>query len=344
MSASALSLFAGAGGMDIGVDRAGFKTVCAIDFDHHCANTLRRNARRKTVWNVDVRVVDAGRLRDALGMREGDLGLLHGGPPCQPFSPIGKRRGVSDPRGMLVFEMVRFARAFMPKAVMIEQVLNFLRAAMPDGRPVSDALAAEFRALGYKMHVRALNALDFGLPQRRERAILVCLRAGMDFTFPAGNGVRRTVGGVLKDMPPPSARDATPALANHIDITPARDRERISYVPEGLWLSKCSDAPADIVKRLTRKDTTKFRRLDRSSFAPTLRCGEAPYHPTDDRYITPREAARLQGFPDSHVFTGPIRGRTGSVRDLDQYRQVANAVPPPMSGAVAASIKDALCL
>ena len=338
---SALSLFAGAGGMDIGVDQAGFKTVCSIDFDPHCATTLRRNARKKTVWNVDVRLVDADRMRDLLGMSKGDLGLLHGGPPCQPFSQIGKRNGVSDPRGMLIFDMVRFTDAFRPRAVMIEQVPYFLRAMMPDGQRAVHMLASEFQELGYKMHVRTLNALHYGLPQNRERVFLVFLPGeDVQFDFPLGNGVRRTVGDALSKMPDPVLRDGNPALPNHIDITPARDRERISFVPEGLWLSKCPDAPPDIIKKLTRKDTTKFRRLDRSSFAPTLRCGEAPYHPTDDRYVTPREAARLQGFPDTHVFTGPIRGRSGSVRDLDQHRQVANAVPPPMAKAVA----ETLCL
>ena len=216
---------------------------------------------------------------------------------------------------------------------------------MPDGRPASQALAAEFRALGYRMHARVLSALSYGLPQRRERVFLVCLpREHSTFDYPLGNGIRRTVGDALNDMPAPVPPHEAPPLPNHIDITPARDRERISHVPEGLWLSKCRDAPPDIVRKLTRKDTTKFRRLDRASVAPTLRCGEAPYHPTEDRYITPREAARLQGFPDTHVLTGPIRGRTGSVRDLDQHRQVANAVPPPMARAVASSIAETLCL
>ena len=345
MKPSAVSLFAGGGGMDIGVDQAGFETICAIDFDPHCTNTLRRNAPEKTVRNVDVRLVDAERLQDMLGMNQGELGLLHGGPPCQPFSQIGKQRGLGDPRGMLVFEMVRFAKVFRPKAVMIEQVPYFLRATMPDGQPAIHALASQFRALGYRMHVRPLNALHYGVPQRRERAILVCLPSEhARFDFPLGNGVRKTVGDALNDMPAPVRRGDKPDLANHIDVTPARDRERISYVPEGLWLSKCPDVPPDIMRKLTRKDTTKFRRLDRSSFALTLRCGEAPYHPTEDRYVTPREAARLQGFPDTHVFTGPIRGRTGSVRDLDQHRQVANAVPPPMAKAVAKAIAETLCL
>ncbi len=330
--------------MDIGVDRAGFKTVCGIDLDPHCANTLRRNGRGKTVWNADVRIVDPDRLRDALGMKRGDLRLLHGGPPCQPFSQIGKRAGISDPRGALVFEMARFAEALRPTAVMIEQVAYFLRARMPDGRPVSEALAEEFRRLGYDMFVRVLDASQYGLPQRRQRAILVCVPRGQHFWFPQGKGESKTVGAALRGLPEPVRRGEKPALPNHVDVTPDRDRERISYVPEGLWLSKCKDVPPQIMQRLTRKDTTKFRRLDRASLAPTLRCGEAPYHPIADRYITPREAARLQSFPDSHVFTGPIRGRSGSVRDLDQHRQVANAVPPLLARVVANQLSETLCL
>ena len=111
---TAISLFAGAGGMDIGVESAGFKTICAIESDPHCASTLRCNARRKTVWQADVRAVDPAHLLQVLSVKPGELGLLHGGPPCQPFSQIGKLGGLEDPRGALVFELVRFARECAP--------------------------------------------------------------------------------------------------------------------------------------------------------------------------------------------------------------------------------------
>ena len=110
----AISLFAGAGGMDIGVEEAGFKTVCAIESDPHCAATLRRNGPRKAVWQADVRVIDPQRLLDVLQLRPGEVGLLHGGPPCQPFSQIGKRGGMDDPRGALIFEVLRFAGVLRP--------------------------------------------------------------------------------------------------------------------------------------------------------------------------------------------------------------------------------------
>ena len=339
---AAVSLFAGAGGMDIGVEKAGFKTVCAIESDPHCAATLRRNAPRKVVWQADVRVVDPQRLLDVLELQPGEVGLLHGGPPCQPFSQIGKRGGLDDPRGALIFEVLRFAHVVRPLAVLIEQVPNFLRTQVPTGRHLLEELRAAFRSLGYDMHVDVVDAQAHGVAQRRRRALLVCVPAGTPFAFPPPTIKTETVGTALRGLPVPSAPDEAPPVANHIDVTPARDRERIAYVPEGLWLAKAPDVPPDILRNLTRKDTTKYRRLHRRGIAPTLRCGEALYHPLEDRYITPREAARLQGFPDQHVFEGPIRRRTGRVRDLDQHRQVANAVPPPLARAAAAQVREAL--
>lgn len=341
---NAISLFAGAGGMDIGVAQAGFRNVCAIESDPHCAATLRRNARGKTIWQVDVRAIDPSRSLDLLGLAKGNVALLHGGPPCQPFSKIGKRKGLEDPRGTCIFEMVRFASAIRPSATFIEQVPAFLRARTGDGYPLVELLRTEFKQLGYDLHCDIVDASRHGVAQLRKRALLVCVPAGHAFSFPFSLNSRTvTVGAALKGLPaPPSLGDAPPAVPNHIDVTPPRDQERIAFVPEGLWLSKVTDAPDDIKRNLTRKDTTKFRRLHRAQPAPTLRCGEALYHPTENRYITPREAARLQGFPDKHVFDGPIRRRTGVVKDLDQHRQVANAVPPPLARSIARSLIDSL--
>lgn len=346
MKRLALSLFSGAGGLDIGVDAAGFKTICAVEFDPHSASTLRRNTHAKTVWQVDVRALDADRTAEALALRPGDLSLLHGGPPCQPFSQIGKRAGVADPQGQLVFELVRFAEALRPVAVIIEQVPRFLNAAYSGSELIRDVLADRFRAIGYDLYAAVLDAVDHGVPQRRKRAIIVCVPSGQSYRFPAAEVFKEpaTVGDAIDNLPPAVKIGAVPLAPNHIDITPQRDRMRISYVREGEWLAKTVGAPPDIVQRLTAKDSTKFRRVDRRLPSLTLRCGEALYHPVEDRYLTPREAARIQGFPDRHVFVGPIRRRTGVVRNLDQHRQIANAVPPPLAAAVAASVKVSLCL
>ena len=344
MKLTALSLFSGAGGLDIGVSQAKFQNICSVEFDPHCVSTLRRNGRGKTVWQVDIRALDPERMADTLDIQPGGLHLLHGGPPCQPFSQMGKQTGVSDPRGSLVFEMLRFAAALRPTAILIEQVPRFLQAPVTKTATMQDILSEEFYNIGYDVHTQILDATHYGVAQRRKRAVIVCLPHGAQFEFPLGELMTApTVGDAISDLPPAVPVNETPLAPNHIDVTPKRDRERISYVPEGSWLSKVADAPPDIIQKLTRKDTTKFRRLDRHSQSLTLRCGEALYHPLEDRYITPREAARLQGFPDTYILEGPLRRRTGVVRDLDQHRQVANAVPPPLACAVANNIRGALC-
>ena len=344
MSLTALSLFAGAGGLDVGVDQAGFKTLCSIETDPHCLATLRKNASKgKITWQVDVRALDPQGVADVSNI--GRPTLLHGGPPCQPFSQIGEKRGFSDPRGNLVFEMVRFAKALRPTAVMIEQVPKFLSTRFASGMTAIDALCEEFHEIGYDTRFEILNATEFGVPQKRRRAVIVCVPAGQSFAFPkpaAKNPL--TVGHALRGLPAAVLSNEDPLAPNHIDVTPDRDRYRISFVSEGQWLSRMPDAPTNAVRSLTRKDTTKFRRLHRDEPSLTLRCGEAPFHPIEDRYITPREAARIQGFPDRHVLIGPIRRRTGTVRDLDQHRQVANAVPPPLAKAIANCIRTDLCL
>lgn len=340
----ALSLFSGAGGLDIGVDRAGFKTICSIDSDIHCAATLRHNSRRKAIWQVDVRAVSPKQLLGIFGIRVSDLALLYGGPPCQPFSQIGKQRGLKDDRGGLIFEIVRFARDLRPTAILVEQVPTFLKARLASGELLLERLGRDFSDLDYDLHVDVLNSIFYGVAQVRRRAILACVPKGQRFQFPQRSVTCPTVGEALRGLPDPVAKDEESRVANHVDITPARDRERISYVPEGEWLSKVPDLPPSILKKLTRKDTTKFRRLDRNLPSLTLRCGEILFHPLQDRYITPREAARIQGFPDKHVLLGPIRGRSGRVRDMDQHRQIANAVPPPLASALAKSLGRVLSL
>ncbi|MEJ7862201.1 MAG: DNA cytosine methyltransferase [Pyrinomonadaceae bacterium] len=135
---TAVSLFSGAGGMDVGVMQAGFDVLGCVEVDPHCCETLRaaatREQRKTLVIEDDIRTVEPENLMQFWGLKAGELDLLCGGPPCQAFSQIGKRQCLDDERGMLLFEMVRFAEVFRPKAVLIEQVKGLLNAPTPDGK------------------------------------------------------------------------------------------------------------------------------------------------------------------------------------------------------------------
>lgn len=355
-SLTALSLFSGAGGLDLGIRHAGFSVLAAVEIDKFACQTLRENDHlfggTTKVIESSVLDVDPDNLREELGLELGQLDLLVGGPPCQSFSLIGKQKGIGDERGLLVFQMPRFAAAFRPKFVLMEQVTGFLSAKDESGRVggVKSILEREFEKLGYTTSVKVLNAADYGVAQLRKRVFLVAYRQGFEFSFPEpthhqtpdwfANSRYLTVAEALAGLGDPKPKGAECSFS-HVDVTPARDRERISYVSEGEHLAK-SDAPPEIKGKLSKKDTTKFLRLKGYGQSNTLRCGEIFYHPTENRYLTPREYMRIHSYPDTYKLCGPIRGRTGTVRNLDQHRQVANSVPPRLAETLASAIKQRL--
>lgn len=361
----ALSLFSGAGGMDIGVEAAGFDILAQLEIDEHCCSTLRaakqRSTRSTRIVNADIRHVDAQALRETLGLAGGALDLLFGGPPCQSFSLAGKQLGIRDERGLLLFQIVRFAREFQPRAVLVEQVKGLLSSKGPrqERGEVFSAFLADLEEVGYVVKWQVVCAADLGVPQLRERLFVVAERSGGNFVFPGRTHMPRGdnddlfpmkpyigVGEVISNLGRPAQKikgtTFHPRKDSHVDVTPDRDRERIAQVPEGSYLAAQTHLCESVIRGLTKKDTTKFLRLHRRKPANTLRCGEIFYHPTEDRYLTPREYMRIHGYPDSYVLKGPIRSRTGSVKNLDQHRQVANSVPPPVAKGIAAKIRDSL--
>ncbi len=244
--------------MDIGVQRAGLENFLAIEHDAHCIETLRQNSEVEAALHADIRSVPPEQILERFSLNPGELCLLHGGPPCQPFSQIGKRQGIHDPRGLLIFQMVRFAEALRPQAVMIEQVPSFLGAMMGEGKRVVGELHRQFEGLGYDLHVDLLDTETVQLPQNRRRAFLVAVPKGTSFVFERSMPKRQsTVGEAFRGIPPPSLKGHAPELANHIDLTPPRDRERIAYVAEGSWLSKSPSAPPDILCKLTSISANK---------------------------------------------------------------------------------------
>jgi DNA (cytosine-5)-methyltransferase 1 len=354
---TALSLFSGAGGMDLGVSQAGFDILACIEIDPHCCNTLRasiqREIRQTQVFEADIRTIDPTTLMAELGLQAGQLDLLFGGPPCQAFSQIGKRHSVNDERGMLLFEIIRFAEIFKPRTVMVEQVKGLLTAVDHQNRKggVFNLFLENLEELGYATHWDTINAAHYGVPQLRERIFIIGTPLTSAFSFPSPTHVQpvashglfplpayMTVGQALEGLGEPYRKREILADDNHRDVTPERDRERIHGVPEGSHLAAQLHLPIAQRCKLTKKDTTKFRRLSRNEPSITLRGGEAFYHPLEDRYLTPREYMRLHGYPDEYQLKGPIRARSGTVRNLDQHRQVANSVPPPVAKHLAQAI------
>ena len=217
-----------------------------------------------------------------------------------------------------------------------------------------DALAG----IGYIPKWKVINAADFGIPQKRLRVFIVATHSPNEFEFPtpthAVEGAMtlfgtlkpyETVGTAIAGLGDPEVKrkDGFKRRDSHVDPTPDGDRLRINGVPEGSYLAAQTHLPPEQIKGLTKKDTTKFLRTSRFSPSNTLRGGEIFFHPLENRYLTPREYLRVHGYPDEYILKGPIRGRSGRVKNLDQYRQVANSVPPPLAKAIACQLKEYLC-
>ena len=344
----ALSIFSGCGGLDIGVESAGFENVANIELDEYASKTLQawRELRGKNndIIKKDIKEIDPRIFKDK------NIQLLHGGPPCQAFSLIGKRMSLDDPRGLLLFETIRFAEIIKPKAILIENVKGLLSAPDEKGNKggAFDLFIKELSRLNYVSKWAVINSADYGIPQRRERVFIIATLGKNGFTFPNPTHSEEVEDLTLfplqpyentwkhiSNLPKPVKKGEKENFPNHIDVTPERDIERISYVPEGSYLACQENAPDSIKMNLTKKDTTKFRRLAKGDPALTLRGGEIFYHPTENRYLTPREYMRLHTFPDELILQGPIRGRSGTVKNLDQHRQIANAVPPKLAELIA---------
>lgn len=200
---SAIDLFGGCGGLSLGLRRAGFRVLVAVDNDGLAVKTYGLNHRRTRVIESDIRAVDPGVLMEELNLNAGDLDLLAGCPPCQGFSRLrtcnGGRR-VEEPMNDLVFEFVRFARMLLPRAIMMENVPALRR----DAR--LDSVQRELRALGYEVRAEVFDANDYGVPQRRLRMILVGGRGGCP-AFAAPRRRRRTVVGAIGRVPLPEGSE-----------------------------------------------------------------------------------------------------------------------------------------
>lgn len=208
-----ISLFSGAGGLDLGFNNAGFQIAVAVELDSSCCETLRVNNPDLTIINKSVADVSGQEILDAARLKVGEAALVIGGPPCQSFSLAGLRKGLDDERGRLLFEFVRIVRETLPKAFVLENVKGLTNwdhghAMQLLIEELTKPIEQEGEVFQYTISTpQVLNAVDYGVPQNRERLILVGNRMGKNFLYPAPHMFepQKTVWDAIGDLPQPEA-------------------------------------------------------------------------------------------------------------------------------------------
>lgn len=345
MTRSAIDLFAGAGGATQGLVDAGFRVIGAVEYDSVAARSYKLNHPDVRLWDEDIRKVPATRVMRELGLDPGELGLLKACPPCQGFSSLAEGRvDVDERQNDLVLHTIRFVRALRPQAVLVENVPGL-------GRDLrAKQLREGLRRLGYLSHQYQVNAVDFGVPQRRRRLIILAVR-GLRSMLPATLSPVGVDGGRSADV---SVRTAFEQLAQDVVAgdglhqprkLSALVEQRIAAIPVG---GSRFDLPAELklkchtdldARKKGRDASGSYGRLRLDEPAPTLTtrcttpaCGSF-IHPTLDRAITLREAAALQTFPPAYQFSG-------SHGEIE--RQIGNAVPVKMAAAIGGVVLELL--
>lgn len=336
---NAVDAFCGAGGLSLGLQRAGWGVALAFDIDAPSIETHNLNlGPTGHVW--DAREVSGDKILAEAGLDS--LDLLAGGPPCQGFSKQKRGAHLGDPRNALVLEFLRLVEETSPRAFLLENVsmLASIR---------GSHLVEQFKQLAdYELVGHFYLAADFGVAQTRERFVLVGIREDQPGSFWVPRPTTPdwpTVREALKGLPePPSDYTEHPDFANHHQArVTALNVLRFSHVPEG---GGWQDIPYELrLKCHQVADTSRggwpdvYGRLCWDGQAPTITGGFDSFtrgrygHPGADRPLTPREAARLQGFPDSYRFVGTKH---------DVRHQIGNAVPAPLAEALGKSIVAAL--
>lgn len=345
-----ISLFSGAMGLDIGLGKAGLNVVIGQDFEPSCVETMKMNGQN--VLGGDIRDINPEMFLELTGLHVGEPFMICGGPPCQPFSTAGKRLGINDPRGSLFIDFIRMIDYIRPRFFIMENVKGIVSALLkhvPEKervkddlkqkqRTVLDVILSEFNKLGYKTVYGILDAVNYGVPQFRERFLLIGSRDNEDIFLPIPTHFQmhqnpdyrwKTVGEAIKDLES-NPGEYTPLSGNR--------KKYLHMVPEG---GNWRDLPQEIIPIAMGGAYESgggkvgfYRRLSYAQPSPTITTSPAQKatmlcHPRQDRPLSIKEYARLQQFPDDWKFTGTISA---------QYRQIGNAVPVGLGEAIGRAI------
>lgn len=364
-----IDLFAGCGGLSTGFEMAGFDIPLAIEKDEWASETYQFNHDKTKVITGDITKIK--NVKKYLNKNTKIDGVI-GGPPCQGFSLSGKR-DTKDPRNSLFMDFIRIVKEVKPKFFMMENVPGILSMKTAKNELVVELIMDEYKKAGYNAKYKILNAAEFGVPQTRMRVVFIGIRDDIKFNekdlFPKGkyfDDKQVTIKQAIMDLPQleagegqeeqmyPSkpqneyqkwARGKGKIIYNHVAMRHT-DRliERFKIIKQGQSLA---DVPPEHMQR-QRGDASKIsgKVYSQNNMRPY---GDKPsptvaasfqgnfIHPYLNRNYTAREAARLQSFPDTYVFKGK-RTTMSWEKNLSQYQQIGNAVPPLLAKAIAENI------
>lgn len=337
-----IDLFCGAGGMSIGAEKAGVNVLIAVESDPFAAQTFSSNHP-----NVQLILDDISKVKHLNIKKRNEPLVVFGGPPCQGFSTSNQRtRTISNPNNWLFKEFIRHVRQLSPEFVVIENVRGL---AETENGDFLEMICNQVADLGYSVSYKILNAVDFGVPQKRARLFIIASKESLpDFPEPLEippvsvwdaigdlpeleNGAARSnmkYRSPAKTQYAKKMREKKKASQNNIVSKNAPFViDRYKHIPQGGNWANIPDSLMSNYKDQTRCHTGIYRRLVASE--PSVVIGNYRknmlVHPTQDRGLSVREAARIQSFPDSFVFSGSIGF---------QQQQVGNAVPPLLAEAV----------
>ncbi|MHB1422125.1 MAG: DNA cytosine methyltransferase [Gemmataceae bacterium] len=349
-----VSLFTGGMGLDLGIEQTGrFRLLACVEKVPAFCDTIRRNrdARRSgskslRVYQTDIADLDLQRIKSDLELGGNDLDMVIGGPPCQAFSVFGKRRGIADSRGKLIFEFCRAVGYLKPRVFIMENVRGLLSLKQDGSKrkgSLFELVQHKFADIGYQTDCFVVNAANYGAPQIRERIIVIGNRFNLKCDFPRPTHSNRAKDGLLpfttlgdairgKPDPDPTMMDFSARKKHYLAMVP----------PGGNWRS----LPIEIQKESMGKTfylkggrSAYWRKLSFEFPSPTIvtmpnHAGTSLCHPEELRPLTVGECLRVQGFPDNWEFVGS---------PSEKYQQVGNAVPivlGVLAGRVAAELLD----
>lgn len=309
-----LSLFSGCGGLDLGFHQAGYETVWANDFSHWACESFRKNIG-DVIVEGDIEQIDPN------DPTIPDCDIILGGFPCQDFSMIWKQPGLEGERGNLYKSFLRFVNAKKPKVFVAENVKGLLTA---NKKKAIQQIITDFENCGYYVQAKLYNFAEFGVPQFRERVLIVGVRldTGFDFHHPEPTHNETGENGLKPYVTAGQAISNIPKDASNNELLKISDKTRrmLELIPEG---GNFTDIPKDHPLYVKGMISHVYRRMHRSEPSKTIIAagggGTWGYHFPEPRAFTNRERARLQSFPDDFEFVGS----TTEVR-----RQIGNAVPP----------------